>query len=78
MDLTIIEEGGQIKITDNVDKRYSSKGHRSQEFPFKKVVMCPYCENPCLVVPLGVEAVNTTLLIITLRMVIIFESAKLN
>ena len=36
---------GQLTITDNLKKRYSLKGHRSAEFPFKKVVLCPHCKG---------------------------------
>ena len=45
----IIEnKDGQISIEDHMEKRYTTKGHRSAEFPFKKYVFCPHCAKPLM------------------------------
>ena len=45
----IIEnKDGKISIEDHMEKRYTTKGHRSAEFPFKKYVLCPHCEKPLM------------------------------
>ena len=45
----IIEgKNGQLTIEDQKEERYTSKGHRSAEFPFRRVVLCPHCEKPLL------------------------------
>lgn len=45
--ISIIEENGEIKIkTWKAPEYLLKKGVRNPDFPYKRVVMCPYCERP--------------------------------
>ena len=38
--------GGKITVEDFSEPRYTDKGRRSAEFPYKKFVLCPECKKP--------------------------------
>jgi hypothetical protein len=45
--VVIIEKDNEVTIEKRKPaERYSRKGHRNPEFPYKKIVMCPECEKP--------------------------------
>ncbi len=46
--MTINEKDGKIEIKDVAESRYTDKGKRSDEFPYKRFVLCPECRRPLL------------------------------
>ena len=44
----IDEQDGKIEVKDVKESRYTDKGKRSNEFPYKRFVLCPECRRPLL------------------------------